>query len=226
MVLLLTASFAACADYVAIAESRLIPPYPNYFGAAGEYIHAADCYYAEGDTTTANVYYKQAGDGFILAANELVAGGDNYQRAKSYELAADAYANAGLNSKAVEYYGNALTEFNKHYYTQEAIVIQGKIDALTGKQNASIIGLIGIISLFAFFLSIFTLLYLFTSKLEIGAKLREMRSNRPSAPQPIVKRSAEQFRSPIIVKREPQPHIPSAKEKMAQKLREKYMPKY
>ncbi|MEM0372291.1 MAG: tetratricopeptide repeat protein [archaeon] len=226
VVLLSATAMSACSDYVSIAESRLIPPYPNYFGAAGEYVHAADCYYAEGNIGIANFYYKQAGDDYILAAGELVAGGDYYQRAKSYEMAADAYARAGLKNKATEYYSRALAEFNKHYYTQEASLVQGKIDSLAGKQSAEFIGIIGLVSLMALFVSFFALLYMFATKLEIREKLREMKASRPPSPPPIVKRSAEQFRSPIIPKREPEPRIPTAKEKMAQKLREKYMPKY
>jgi len=226
MFILITAiAFGQCADFVKVAEDRLLPPYPNYFGAAGEYVHAADCYYAKGEISNSIYYYKQGADDYVLAAEQLVKGGDQYQRAKSYELAADAYLKANFDSKAVEFYSKAEVEYRNNGYFLESEIVQKKISALTKTNDGALLGLIGLISLIALFFSFLALIFIITTNEEMKEKFAKIKTQKKTEPG-IVRRSSEQFKSPVK-REEPvvRERISSAREKAVQKLRQKYMPK-
>lgn len=218
---------AECSDYVALAAERLNPPYPNYFGAAGEYTHAADCYSDAGDLSNANQYYNEAAEHYIVAAGELVAGGDNYQRAKSFELAADAYAKTDMLGNATEYYNKAKDIYVSYGYTSDAAAVSGKITMLTEEEpqgedfKCDMIGLISMILLFSSLLSI---AYMFSKEEELRA-MTVSRLPKPKPPEETFRsRHRDEFTAPEMPK-EPEPEKPlTPKEKLAKKLKEKYKP--
>ena len=224
--------FANCYDFVALANNRLAPPYPSYFGAAGEYMHAADCYAKQGDATQARNYYEKSGDYYITAAQSLLKGADNFLRAQSYENAGEAYAKAGMKQKAITNYKKAQTVFNTYGYEKQGAEITGLIIALTTPQQAfnySVI--IGIVSLLALIFSLVAIAYLFIQNEELKQILRKLKPRKKQGirQQRIVTRRASDFASnfaPEKPKQKLKEININIKEKYAKKLREKYLPKH
>jgi len=224
--------FASCYDFVNLAEDRLAPPYPSYFGAAGEYVHAADCFVKENNAKQANFYYEKAGDYYITASESLIKGGDNFLKAKSYEKAADAYAKAGFKAKAIENYEKSRQVFNKYGYNKEGARITGLIIALnTSNSNVDFVNIIGIISLFSLILSLTLLGYFFIQNEELKSLVNNLKPKKRTRQikQEIVKRKASQFASNFAPEKPKQKFKEikiDIKEKYAKKLREKYLPKH
>jgi len=225
LILLTAIAFSACTDYIALAEQRLAPPYPSYFGAAGEYNHAADCYLIEKDFTKSNHYYKMAGDYYVTAAESLVEGGDNFLKARAYENAATSYAKINMDDKAVQYYEESRTIFTTHGYTEEANRITGLIIGLNAPDAIDFGNIFGILSLIIFIIALVSILYLFTQNVELRERLSRLkRKKKPKAPT-LVKRSSAQFVSHVQPKQTIREVKVNVKDKYAKKLREKYMPK-
>ncbi len=224
LLLLMSVVFASCYEYVEIAESRAMPPYPNYFGAAGEYMHAADCFNSESQYSLAEEYYEKAGDYFVLATTQLIEGGDNFQRAKSLEMAADNYLKAGLETKALNYYNKAKSIYEKFGYGEAVMLVDEKIKKVThGFEWTPIIGFVSVLALIV---SVLGIIYLLAKNSELVSKVNRI-NKKVEKEEMIVRRSREQFKAPVIV-REKKPvkrTTLSPKEKLAKKLREKYMPK-
>lgn len=230
---------AQCSEYINLAEGRLAPPYPNYFGAAGEYDHAAECYEAEGNLQNANTYYSKAAQHYIIAADLLVEGADYFQKAKSYEFAADAFFKIRDRDSATTYYQKAIDVYGTHGFPQEAstlsaLVTQKFSPVSPEKQNPTsnwsgialpliVIALIGL----SFFLR--SSLTKPKSRLESSSP----RSTEPPVRRPSLGTFAEEPRRPQTFTPPIQPSNQSGgtqplspKEKLARKLREKYSPKY
>ncbi len=224
--------FANCYDFVALANNRLAPPYPSYFGAAGEYVHAADCYSKQGDATQAKYYYEKAGDYYVTAAQSLLKGADNFLRAQSYENAGQAYAKAGLKQKALDSYEKAQSVFKTYGYTEQASKITGLIIALNApKQKLDYTLAVGVVSLLALIFSLIALAYLFIQNEELKSLIKSLKPRRKqnNFQQKIVARKASDFASNFVPEKPKQKlkeiNI-NIKEKYARKLREKYMPKH
>ena len=223
--------FASCYDFVNLAEDRLAPPYPSYFGAAGEYVHAADCFVKQKDATQANFYYEKAGDYYVTAAKSLIEGGDNFLKAESYRKAADAYAKAGFKTKALNNYEKARQVFNRFGYNKEGARITGLIVALNSNTSSiNFTNIIGIISLISLILSLIILAYLFIQNEELKNLMSNLKPKKREKPiqQRIVKRSSTQFMSNFAPEKPKQKFKEvniNIKEKYAKKLREKYLPK-
>lgn len=231
LILLSSLVFGQCQDYIRLAEERLAPPYPNYFGAANEYIHAAECYEKQGASNIADSYYEKAASHYIQAAELLVEGGDYYQKAKSYEFAADSFFEIGDTTSALRYYDKAKEIYLKYGYPAEASALTARIADRFGKSEAelNIPTAVGVV-LVVLALGIF----LFARRKGPG----EERSEPPKAPsipkpraenlrtQGFVKRSREDFKSAEPERpKEEAPRAPTPREKLARKLREKYTPK-
>jgi len=121
-----------CQEYITLAEQRLAPPYPNYFGAAGEYGHAAECYDALGQTDIATTYFQKAADHYITAAKTLVEGGDYYQKAKSYEFAGNSLYRIGQRDAALQDYNIAEQLYRTHNFPDDAVSLTGLISQRFG----------------------------------------------------------------------------------------------
>ncbi|MFH0986503.1 MAG: hypothetical protein V1911_00470 [Candidatus Micrarchaeota archaeon] len=121
------AAFAQCtqADIdIYIENAKTFIEYPDFFGAATEYSHAADCFSANGQDTIAAGYYIKTAEHYLTAADNLVEGGDHFQKAKSVELAADAYSRAGDEINAEKYYLKSAEIYHQYgYYDYEAAVL-------------------------------------------------------------------------------------------------------
>ena len=227
LILLTSIAFSACTDYINLAEQRLTPPYPSYFGAAGEYIHAADCYNTEKDYAKSDFYYAMAGDYYVTAAESLIIGGDNFLRARAYENAASAYAKVEMNEKAVKYYEEARNIFNNYGYDGEGIRITGLIISLNSvpPKSLNFVNVIGIISLVSLITSLLALLYLFIQNAELKEILANIKPKKRTKKPEIVKRKSSHFMSPEKPRQKVREIKIDPKEKFAKKLREKYMPK-
>ncbi len=212
---------ASCQDYAKLAEERTLPPYPNYFGAAGEFQHAADCYYSIGEEALAKEYYAKAAEYYTVAVTQLVEGGDNYLRGKSYELAGDSYYKAGMISQAIQAYNKSFTVFSSNGYDAEAQQVMKKLEALTKRVDLS--PYVGLISLTALFFSLFSLVYVwsYSRKNQQPLVIEKKIIKREVVEKPIKKIEFKKKEEVPVKKRE----VMSPKEKLAKKLREKYMPK-
>lgn len=226
---------AQCSEYVHLAEDRLAPPYPNYLGAAGEYLHAAECYEAQNDLQNANIYYAKTAQHYVIAAGLLVEGGDYFQKAKAYELAADSYYKIGDKQSALTYYQKASDIYATNGFPTEANALTGLITEKFGENQggtdwvliASIFVVIIVLSLFIFWR------FGQRSGNDEGPETRET----PRWERKIDEKKMETFernevmRKPPLSYSEPKqeaegPRPLTPKEKLANKLREKYTPKY
>ncbi len=223
--------FANCYDFVSLAEDRLAPPYPSYFGAAGEYMHAGDCFYNQGNIKQANFYYEKSAEYYIDAADSLLPGADNFLRASSYEKAAEAYKKEGLKSKAIQLYEKSKATYERYGFNEEGARITGLIVALNTSNSIDFINIIGIISLVSLILSLLVLSYLFTQNEELKEIISQLKPEKKviKKEQPIVRRKASDFASSYVPEKPKQKFKEikiNVKEKYAKKLREKYMPKH
>lgn len=230
-----------CEEYISLAEEKLAPPYPNYFGAAGEFQHAADCYDEFGETALAQDYHEKSATHFVQAAEQLVVGGDYYQRAKSYEFAGDEFLKIGDKNNAMKYYKMSEEAFEEGGYSNEAFVMSGKATGIFEEPGGTSLW---VWIMAALILIVFVVygIYSFARKggLPTGhwSERSGYRPSKPSKPSKFgpgefkrVKR--EDFMAPRVEEPEPSEPEPepetsarmTPKEKLAKKLREKYTPK-
>mgnify|MGYP001600519372 CR=1 FL=1 len=227
---------AQCSEYVHLAEDRLAPPYPNYLGAAGEYLHAAECYEAENDLQNANTYYAKTAQHYVIAAGLLVEGGDYFQKAKAYELAADSFYKIGDRQSALTYYKKANDIYATNGFPNEASALTGLIaERFNEDQAATDWGLIASIFVVIVAVSLF-IFWRYGQRSGNDTEEPKAREAPREKPELNEKRlqsfeKTEVMRKPPAVYDEPTheaegPRSQTPKEKLAKKLREKYTPKY
>lgn len=224
-----------CEEYIKLAEEKLAPPYPNYFGAAGEYMHAADCYSELDETSLAalvDTYYEKAATLFVQAAELLVTGGDYYQRAKSYEFAGDAYLKIGDTDNAVKYYNLAKQVYEDKGYSGESSVVSGKITDIFRKPEGT--------GLWMWILGVLIAMVLVAYGIYVISRKRPSPTS-PTAPKELPEKGGfkrikredhatpkykwEESKKPEPSEPKPKRKSLTPKEKLAKKLREKYTPK-
>ena len=210
-----------CQGYVDQAQTNTI--YPNYLSAAGEFQLAAQCYAKAGDGKLATDNYKSAADMYVLGAEALINSGDYAQKAKSYESAADDYVQIGSSDLALSNYNMAKRFYVLSGRISDSESVQLKIDAMT-KDTVPIVPILYDILIIAAVL----VLGFIGFKAYKKFKSSDVRGfSAPSYDQPIIRRSADQFKSNAPpVRDEPvfRQRNDSAKQRAIQKLRDKYAP--
>lgn len=208
-----------CQQYVTQAERYGAPPYPDYFGAGTEYFRAAECFARELQLETGKQYYALSADRFVTAAGELQSGGDFRLRGKSFEWAGDAYVRLDDKSKALDLYYQARGEYVTASLTSELAVVDAKIITLTGtnQQGSSTPWMIGLGILIVFF----GLIVFLASRKRSTPIERDLLDESTGKRSTTIPALAEKVTSTTLSSLAGK----GARERAAEKLRQKYAPK-
>lgn len=235
IILATTAVHAAsgCSEYIDLAEKKITPPYPNYFGAGEEYLHAAECFYKQGDIEEANSAYRNAAEKYERASQELVKDGDYLQAGISYQKAAESYEMIGEVDEAIGSYEKALKRYSDGGYAEEVKIVESRLEELRESESIisptqadmrSIIGLVSLVALFvsATFLGIIAVANFprgesgsgFKSNMDTG------RTNKKEERRPTRKPSGNMNRGPTKETSRRDSSL-SAEERVIKKIRER-----
>ncbi|MBI1973247.1 hypothetical protein HYS54_00395 [Candidatus Micrarchaeota archaeon] len=209
---------SSCQGYVVQAERYGAPPYPDYFAAGTEYSRAAECFSLQNQTSIASNYYLLAADRYVTAADTLAGGGDFRLRGRSFESAGDAYLHLDDRAKALDLYYKAQREFSGPELGAELASVNAKIASLTSaRQSGSTSWFVGLGVLVVFFVLIVFFSVRKRSTPVEKDLLDESTGRRATTLPAAVEKVTSSTISSLVQK--------SARERAAEKLRQKYSPK-
>lgn len=198
--------------------------YPNYFGAAGEYQKAADCYALENNAKLANEYYEKAAQTYISAANELVAGGDSNQKGKSFELAGDSYSDAGKLQLAVDAYEKAVELYESNGFEQSASAVNSKITTL---KSEMLLSANNVLKVLAIVVAVIVIIFIFIKIIKSKPASKPAFHEEEGVFDTVINKVDEVVSIPRVRENpETKMREENARKRATEKLRNKFLPKF